>query len=206
MKKYFWLIVIAFIIITAVGVGGLKKRQDFSQYENLIKPRMIQMDPQWMLVVSRRGDPNVAAKEAFKLLFKFYYSHAPKSVRKSFVGPRARWPMASLQGSSMDAWEGWYGIPVSDSFSIPVENDVKLEKWEYGAVAEILHKGSYADEPATVAKLTQFIEDSGYGIIGDHEEEYLKGPGMFFRGNPKNYLTIIRYRVVANGAGSEATK
>jgi hypothetical protein len=28
-----------------------------------------------------------------------------------------------------------------------------------------------------------------------HEEEYIKGPGMIFAGNPETYLTIIRYPV-----------
>jgi hypothetical protein len=32
-------------------------------------------------------------------------------------------------------------------------------------------------------------------IVGEHEEEYVRGPGMFSRGDPEKYLTIIRYRV-----------
>ena len=33
------------------------------------------------------------------------------------------------------------------------------------------------------------------GMVGEHEEEYLRGPGMFSKGDPEKYLTIIRYRV-----------
>jgi len=40
-----------------------------------------------------------------------------------------------------------------------------------------------------------FIEENEYKVTGAHEEEYLKGPGMFFMGNPKKYQTIIRYPV-----------
>ena len=72
---------------------------------------------------------------------------------------------------------------------------LKLETWEYGEVAEILHIGSYATENPTVEKLHQFITESGYEIVGPHEEEYLKGPGMFGKGNPDKYQTIIRYPV-----------
>ncbi len=34
---------------------------------------------------------------------------------------------------------------------------------------------------------------------GEHEEEYLKGPGMFGTGGPEKYLTIIRYRLKKAG-------
>jgi hypothetical protein len=46
-----------------------------------------------------------------------------------------------------------------------------------------------------VDKLREFVAAEGFEIAGQHEEEYLKGPGMFFRGNPDNYLTILRYPV-----------
>ena len=32
-------------------------------------------------------------------------------------------------------------------------------------------------------------------IAGPHEEEYLRGPGMLFAGDPGTYLTLIRYQV-----------
>ena len=47
----------------------------------------------------------------------------------------------------------------------------------------------------TILRLHDFIDSQGYRIIGEHEEEYLRGPGMFSRGNPEKYYTIIRYRV-----------
>jgi hypothetical protein len=31
--------------------------------------------------------------------------------------------------------------------------------------------------------------------MGDHEEEYVRGPGMVFAGDPRKYLTIIRLRI-----------
>jgi hypothetical protein len=62
-------------------------------------------------------------------------------------------------------------------------------------VAEIFHIGPYSEEPHTIAKLYQFIKDNGYKLVGAHEEEYLKGPGMFSKGNSAKYQTIIRYRI-----------
>jgi effector-binding domain-containing protein len=89
---------------------------------------------------------------------------------------------------------GTYGIPIKAGVKVE-QGSVRSEIWEYGLVAEILHIGSYDTEEPTVDRLTKFIEDNGYRIIGDHEEEYVKGPGMFFKGNPDKYRTIIRFRI-----------
>ena len=199
MRKIFWSWLVAAIVILSAAAFLLRRQPDLSRYEELVQPRITNMNSQWMLVVRERGNPNLAAKHAFRLLFKTYYRYADKHEKKNFKAPRARWPLINLQDTSMKTWEGQYGIPVSDSFPVPKEDGVKLEKWEYGSTAEILHKGSYASEPATVQKLIRFIEDHRYQIIGEHEEEYLRGPGMFFRGNPGGYLTIIRYRVITGG-------
>ncbi|MCK9244452.1 MAG: GyrI-like domain-containing protein, partial [Candidatus Marinimicrobia bacterium] len=57
------------------------------------------------------------------------------------------------------------------------------------------HVGPYTTEPPTIQKLMDYITSQGYTIIGPHEEEYLKGPTMFGKGNPEKYKTIIRYQV-----------
>jgi effector-binding domain-containing protein len=73
--------------------------------------------------------------------------------------------------------------------------DVALATWDYGEVAEILHAGPYSAEQPTIARLKAFITERGYEIAGPHEEEYLRGPGMLFAGDPGTYLTLIRYQV-----------
>ena len=72
---------------------------------------------------------------------------------------------------------------------------VELVTWEYGEVAQILHVGGYDEETADTEALKEFIRSQGYEITGLHEEEYLKGPGFLFAGNPDKYLTLIRYPV-----------
>ena len=97
-------------------------------------------------------------------------------------------------------------MPVPDSVgSLPEQAAsasglrAELATWEYGQVAEILHVGPYSEEEPTIRKLLQFVKDSGYATTGEHEEEYLKGPGMFGTGGPEKYLTIIRYRLKKAG-------
>jgi hypothetical protein len=116
------------------------------------------------------------------------------------AAPRARWPKPF--NTPRNEWVGLYGIPVPMTvMSLPEQENtsntkVALTAWKYGDVAEVLHIGPYSDEMPTIEKLFAFIKQQGYEIAGDHEEEYLKGPGMFFTGDPKKYYTIIRYRVV----------
>jgi len=69
------------------------------------------------------------------------------------------------------------------------EVEVKIETWQYGTVAQILHIGPYKDEGPTVERLHHFIKDSGYEIAGTHEEEYLASP------KAKVQKTLIRYPV-----------
>jgi len=96
---------------------------------------------------------------------------------------------------------GIFALPVSNEVeAIPANTDnpepkIRLVNWEYGEVAEILHIGSYEKEAPTVEKLKLFIAANGYEISGAHEEEYLKGPGMFGKGNSDEYQTILRYQV-----------
>jgi hypothetical protein len=160
-----------------------------SQYELLKDPQIKNMPAQRMLVVEAKGDPNIVGKDAFGLLFKAFFSL--KGVR--MAAPRARWP--NLASDPKDQWVGLYGLPIPDSVSVPPAGfeGVRIEVWEYGDVAEILHLGPYTEEIPTVERLHKFVEENGYVIAGPHEEEYLKGPGM--AANPSEYQTIIRYQI-----------
>jgi hypothetical protein len=67
----------------------------------------------------------------------------------------------------------------------------------------VLHVGPYSAEEADIVSLHAFVAASGRRIVGEHEEEYVRGPGMFFAGDPQHYLTIIRVRVAPGGEDSE---
>jgi hypothetical protein len=171
-----------------------------AQFEYLKDPQVRILPDLKVVQVEAKGEPGVVAGQAFGLLFNTYFKlkGVPKGPKRP--APRARWPL-SLD-TPKGEWVGRYAVPVPVSIdSLPSQNDataglrVDLTTWEYGDVAEILHVGPYDREEPTVAKLKEFIKDCGYEIVGEHEEEYLKGPGMFSKGNPQKYLTIIRYRV-----------
>ena len=85
------------------------------------------------------------------------------------------------------------GIPVPENItSLPQKEpgtEVKLETWEYGTVAQILHLGSYEQEMESVERLLKFIAANGYEISGPHEEEYQSKP------DAKVLKTLIRYQI-----------
>jgi hypothetical protein len=175
---------------------------DLSQYDYLKEPQIRTMPGQKMIAVKVLGDPNVVSKEAIKRLYKTRFNLKGKK-RPEDLALRARWPKPL--NTPKNEWIGIYGLPIPESIeALPAQKKdskplVKIEYWEYGLVVEILHIGSYSKEAPAIEKLHQFIEDSGYKITGVHEEEYLKGPGMFFKGNPSRYRTIIRCRVEKEG-------
>jgi effector-binding domain-containing protein len=64
-----------------------------------------------------------------------------------------------------------------------------------GRCVALLHKGPYEELGRSYAKILAYIKDKGYEVALPTREVYLKGPGMIFKGNPKNYLTEIQMLV-----------
>jgi effector-binding domain-containing protein len=200
----------AFLLIIAVAIFMRLQEPDLSQYMALKDPALRTMPPQRVLMVTAQGTPGKAGKKAFGLLMKTYFGL--KGVPKGgpgFKAPRARWPLPATVPESQ--WIGLYAMPIPDSIkamklpSPPEGMTIQLTTWQYGRVAEILHVGPYDKEQPAIQQLHEFIENNGCRIAGMHEEEYLKGPGMFFRGDPKKYHTIIRYQVQEKDSSVTAT-
>jgi hypothetical protein len=183
--------IIGIVIIGIVSIGLTVKyisdQNYLHQFDNLKEPKISTKQNQNMLVADMKGNPSKDSGGAIGKLYKFVYKY--KDANQPPV-LRGRWQFSDKDTIAT----GQYGIPIKAGIKVD-QDGVKSAIWEYGLVAEILHIGSYDNEKPTVERLTKFISENGYRIVGDHEEEYVKGPGMFFKGNPANYRTIIRYRV-----------
>jgi len=160
------------------------------------EPQILEMPPQKMAVVSGKGTPDKVFSELMPALYGSVYTlkfDLKKRGRPTFKvgGLRARYPDAHLLPK--EEWTHIIGLPIpEDTTSLPQKVpgvEVKLETWQYGTVAQILHLGGYDQEQPTVARLHQFIAENGYEIAGVHEEEYLTTP------DAKVPKTIIRYAV-----------
>ncbi len=160
------------------------------------EPQILEMSSQKMAVVYAKGAPDKVFPEFMPALYGSVYTLKFDLKKKGLptfkvTGLRARYPDAHLV--PMNEWTHIIGLPIpEDTTSLPQKEagiEVKIETWEYGTVAQILHLGPYDQEEATVKRLHKFIEDSGYEIAGLHEEEYLTRPDV------KVPKTIIRYPV-----------
>lgn len=165
-----------------------------------LKPEIIQLSAQKMAVVTSKGDPTITASGVLNVLYGAVYTlkfDLKKQGRETFkVGAlRARWKDANLL--PRDEWTAVWAIPIpADTELLPQKTpDVEVEMtiWEYGTVAQVLHVGPYSEETPTIDLLLRFIEENGYEIVGQHEEEYLTTP------KAKVQKTIIRYQVMLKG-------
>jgi DNA-binding transcriptional MerR regulator len=59
----------------------------------------------------------------------------------------------------------------------------------------LMHKGPYEHLSRSYAKIMDYIQKKNYQVLLPIREIYRKGPGMIFRGNPKNYLTEIQIMI-----------
>ncbi len=160
------------------------------------EPQILEMPPQKMAAVRGKGAPDKVFSELMPALYGSVYTLKFDLKKKGMPtfkvsGLRARYPDAHLV--PMEQWTHIIGLPVpqdTNSLAQKVAGiEVKLETWDYGTVAQILHLGSYDQEQPAVERLHKFIADSGYEIAGMHEEEYLTRP------DAKVPKTIIRYPV-----------
>ena len=71
-------------------------------------------------------------------------------------------------------------------------NEVSVRELPGGKCVSLIHKGPYETIGDSYHSLLAYIKQKGYKTVLPTREVYLKGPGMIFKGNPKNYLTEIQ--------------
>ncbi|MCJ7763982.1 MAG: GyrI-like domain-containing protein [Dehalococcoidales bacterium] len=161
-----------------------------------LDPKILEMPPQKMAVVTGKGTPDEVFSRLMPALYGSVYTLKFDLKKKGLptfkvCGLRARYPDAQL--ARKEEWTNIIGLPVPDDISSLPQKiagvEVKIETWQYGTIAQILHLGAYDQEKPNIERLQKFIEENGYQIAGDHEEEYLTSP------DAKVPKTIIRYAV-----------
>ncbi len=86
-------------------------------------------------------------------------------------------------------------VPVREDKEIRAPDDISIRTLAGGKVASITHKGPYDQLGRSYEKISLYIKQKHYRIVAPPREIYIKGPGMIFKGNPKNYLTEIQFPV-----------
>ncbi len=73
--------------------------------------------------------------------------------------------------------------------TLPALEKLRLEIYDEGRAAQILHVGPYSAETATIDRLHAFIKEQGFHLCGKHHEIYLSDPR---RTPPEKLKTILR--------------
>ncbi len=80
--------------------------------------------------------------------------------------------------------------------ALPVFDRLRLEYFEEGLCAQIMHIGPYATEPSTVELMHDFMKQNGVhdlvGLGGKHHEIYMGDPR---KSAPENLKTVLRHPV-----------
>jgi len=76
-----------------------------------------------------------------------------------------------------------------------VPADLLLQELPGGTFISLIHRGPYTELGKSYERLFAYLHQKGLQAQLPSREIYLKGPGMIFRGNPKNYLTEIQVPV-----------
>ncbi len=170
-------------------------------------PELTRLSKRRVLTVTTVGIPSKVAQRAVNALFGTAYGtkfkvYAPLKKKMEVGRLSCRWVNAHKAPPSK--WEARWGLEVSGFVAgrelrqADPRKRIQVKDWEYGLVAQILHKGPYAEEWPSIEKLHTFIAEKGYRIAGPHEEEYLTRPDV------KVPRTIIRYRIAQRAARKRA--
>jgi DNA-binding transcriptional MerR regulator/effector-binding domain-containing protein len=93
-----------------------------------------------------------------------------------------------------------YQEPANYEACMPVKSGqsrdgIEVRELPAGRCVALLHKGPYEQLSRSYQKALDYVNQKDYELSVPCREIYLKGPGMIFRGNPKNHLTEIQLMI-----------
>jgi len=167
------------------------------------------------IMIDGHGNPNTSVEytEALQALYSAAYTLKFKikkdlSVDYPVMASEGLWWMDDMHEFSMankDDWKWTMMIMQPETVTQqifaqgvaeakkkrerPALSRLRLEPYHEGLATQIMYFGPYADEGPTIARLHQFIEESGYTRSGKHHEIYLGDPR---RTAPEKLRTVIR--------------
>jgi effector-binding domain-containing protein len=71
-------------------------------------------------------------------------------------------------------------------------NGITVRELPAARCLSLVHNGPYEQMGRSYARVFTYVKDKRLRVILPTREVYLKGPGMIFKGNPKNYITELQ--------------
>lgn len=185
------------------------------------KPEIIQVPKAPFVVISGEGDPNeepfalaTGALYSFSYGVKMSYKSTaiPKDYYEYTVFPlEGVWGLVDLSIDSTIKSNYAYRIMIRQPDFLneslfhefvaktnakshnPLIKNLGFEEIEEGLCCQMLHLGSFDDEPKSFQQMTQFCSENGYRRISkEHHEIYLSDPR---KTAPEKLKTILRFHV-----------
>jgi len=178
---------------------------------------LVEVPPLQYLMVNGYGDPNTNPDFPAGIEALYTASYTLKFMLKKEQGfdyvvpPLAGlwWMlMADFDPERRDDWRWTLMIPQPEQVTkellaqavaaalkkkaLPRLEKLRLEVYNEGQAAQILHVGPYSEEAPTIERLHTFIRTKGYHFCGKHHEIYLSDPR---RTAPEKLKTILRQPV-----------
>jgi len=176
----------------------------------------VEVPPMKYVMVDGASDPNTekSYQEAIEALFtlsytlKFMIKKGPLAMDYGVMPLEGLWwadDMAAFSVEDKSNWQ-WTLMIMQPDFITPemiataitevrkMKNPaaldlVRFETFADGVAAQILHIGPFTEEGPTIARVHQFIADSGHQLDGKHHEIYLSD---IRKADPKKWKTVIR--------------
>jgi hypothetical protein len=197
------------------------KKEQKSLYQPETKPSIIDVPEMVFIAVDGRGDPNTSEEyaAAIEALYGLSYSIKmnSKTVMEYVVPPlEGLWSVdgeyESCDITDKDKFHWTAIIRQPDFVTEEVfeanktalakkkpnldTSKARLIKFTEGLCVQVMHIGSYDDEPATIAAMEQYAVDNGYIIdftdSRRHHEIYLSDPRKVA---PEKLKTVIRHPI-----------
>lgn len=185
-------------------------------------PAIVEVPELAFLMVDGHGDPNTSERFAnaiqalYSAAYTLKFSLKKTDPERDFkVAPleglwwagEAAPTMDDLQ-RDRDAWNWTLLMAVPDAVTaeevaaaleaaakkkdLPAAPLLRVERFEEGLAAQILHLGPYAEEGPTIERLRTWAAEQGYEPRGRHHEIYLGDP---LRTAPERLKTVVRQPV-----------
>jgi hypothetical protein len=166
-------------------------------------------------MIDGAGDPNnapfaeaVSALYSVSYALKFAVRNGPRAIDYPVMPLEGLWWMTGGQRFTPERRDSWLWtamimqpeyvtaelveLACADSKrkkGIAAIDRLRFVRFDEGPAAQIMHRGPFADEPATIAQLHAFITGHGHRPRGKHHEIYLNDP---LRTAPERLKTVLR--------------
>lgn len=179
------------------------------------KPSLVEVPARPFLMIDGRGDPNTSEAYRNAVLALYPLAYGIRKELKDRTGDaytvmplEGLWWVDDMTQFSVEDKSDWQWTALicqpdivteellADIAPAVVEKKklesghlVRLDQYDEGKAAQILHLGPYSEEAPTIERLHQFIANGGYELRGRHHEIYLSDPRKV---EPEKVKTIIR--------------